>query len=205
MKRLCLNKKETGRLGPAKIPAHQSCFVPNGCAPTAWGNHAWVMLHELALRGASIALIREICSLLTCASCRDSIKQFQYLVPLTGVESVPHWVDLAHMFVDSKVGKTPVHKVYTAPEDSKTADEELSFHLTMTLCFFFEHHSRERLQFFVSLLTSFLQPRMPWLLAGISAADSAILVGCHNLQFPASVLEWEFVAWIIDTSRSSVR
>jgi hypothetical protein len=116
------------------------------------------------------------------------------------VDSVSQWVDLAHRFVDTKVGKQPVHQTWTP-----CSDEDFSFHLSITLCFFFEHHPRAQLNFFVDLLQAFLKFRLPWLLPGLEQVSGEILLGGHNMKFPQSGLDWPFVLWVIELSRSSAR
>jgi hypothetical protein len=157
-------------------------------------------LHELARRGASIALIKEICSLLVCASCRNSIKQFQIVVPIEEVqEGVAHWVELAHKFVNAKVAaEQPWFSI-------EVSEEDLSFHFCMTLCFFMNHHEPDKLQFLINLLVPFLRPRMPWLVPGLQKVDGETLLACHNLKFPSSALDYTFVSWVIESSRASAR
>ena len=186
-------------------------FSPNGCAPSVWGNHAWYSLSELARRGASVCLVKDLCSLLVCAACRESIAQFQLLVPLTDLNSVSEWVQLAHDFVNAKENKPR----YVLEPQTALSDEDFSFHLCMTVCFFMNHHDQHdnvkdsvhftRLARFCRDLSQFLQTRTCWLVPGLMKGCPVELLECHNRQFPASAVSWTLVQWVIESSRASSR
>lgn len=172
----------------------------NGCAPNVWGNHAWHAQHELARRGASIAIIRGICSLLVCASCRESIKQFQVIVSLHEAHSLANWVLMARNFVNAKIGKPDL-----ADMPPPLSDEDFSFHLTMTLCFFADHHPPRELDSLFPLLEYWCALRLPWLTTGLKARHPETLLAGHSAMFPDSELAWPVVKWAIDSSRASAR
>ena len=177
-----------------------SCFAKNGCAPSVWGAHAWHSLHELARRGASVSMIREICGLLVCVSCRNSIAKFQVIVSMSEIESLELWVRLAHDHVNTMLAKPK----FDHPTDCLDT-EDFSFHLTLTLCFFADHHPREKLAPLFSMLSYWCKSRTPWLLSGLQDFSAESLLLGHNARFPGSGLPWSVVKWVIDSSRASVR
>lgn len=147
-----------------------------------------------------MSIIKQICSLLVCASCRDSIAAFQRLVPLTSVESNSAWLVLAHNFVNAKVGK-PRFSGQRADLD----DEDFYFHLTMTLCFFADHHPAAKLQCLFRLLHALLSRQAPWLAGGLQDCSlDTLLIGYNNV-YPSSALPPNVVKWVIDASRKGTR
>jgi hypothetical protein len=165
-----------------------------------WGNHAWASLHELAARGAGIAVMEHFCALLVCCSCRDSIAAFMRLVPLTSADSVSQWLVLAHDFVNAKIGKAKFQG-----QTRSLSDEDFSFHLVVTLCFFADHHRPAKLEPLFRLLRAFLARRAPWLLPGLQDFSAETLLAGHAACFPESALPWSVVKWAIDSSRLGVR